>query len=243
MNSHAIHTRNLTRGFGQVRAVDGITLEVPAGIVFGLLGPNGSGKTTFIRLLLGLLAPDAGSAEVFGLDTRRDADAIRERCGVLLEHNGLYERLTAEQNLDLFGRFWRLPAAPRRDRIREVLTQFGLYDRRDDIVAGWSRGMKQKLAIARAMLHRPALLFLDEPTAGLDPLAARALRQDLARLAAAEGITVFLTTHNLVEAEQLCAQLAMIRDGRVLAAGPPASLRGARLSLEDAFVEMMEMPS
>lgn len=156
--SYAFRTSGLTRGFTtressvaqEVRAVEDLTLEVPAGIVFGFLGPNGAGKTTTIRLLLGLLEPSAGSAEVLGFDTRRDADRIRERTGALLEHSGLYERLSAYDNLDFFARIWRMPAGERRARIREMLEQFGLWARRDDSVSTWSRGMKQKLAVARA---------------------------------------------------------------------------------------------
>jgi len=219
-----IRTRALTRTFGETRALDGLTLEVPRGVVFGFLGPNGSGKTTTIRLLLGLLEPTSGTAEVLGHDTGRGAPAIRERCGALLEHAGLYERLTAAENLELFGRFWRLAPGARRARIEELLCGLGLWERRNDVVDGWSRGMKQKLAIARALLHRPELVFLDEPTAGLDPLAAAALRDQIAALAAREGVTVFLTTHNLAEAERLCAQVGVVRGGRLLAVGPPAQL-------------------
>jgi ABC-2 type transport system ATP-binding protein len=243
MSSSAIRTDDLTRDFGPVRALDGVTLDVPAGIVFGLLGPNGSGKTTLIRLLLGLIEPDRGRATVLGHDPRSAGQAVRERCGVLLEHCGLYERLTAEQNLDMFARFWRLEPGARRGRIHEVLAQLELWDRRADIVGTWSRGMKQKLAIARAMLHRPTLVFLDEPTAGLDALAARTLREDLARLASSGGATVFLTTHNLAESERLCAKVAVIRRGQIVADGSPAALRGARASLEDAFLDLMETSS
>src|SRR5690349_5023414 len=203
MPAFAIRTQYLTRDFGAVRAVNHLDLEVPSGTVFGFLGPNGSGKTTTIRLLLGLLAPTDGRAEVLGLDTRSDPAKIRERCGALLEYSGLYERLSAEDNLEFYGRAWRMPAGERKARIRELLSAIGLYERRKEIVLEWSRGMKQKLAIARAMLHRPALIFLDEPTAGLDPLAAVALREDLAALAGREGVTIFLTTHNLAEAEKL----------------------------------------
>lgn len=231
--SYAFRTSGLTRGFTtressvaqEVRAVEDLTLEVPAGIVFGFLGPNGAGKTTTIRLLLGLLEPSAGSAEVLGFDTRRDADRIRERTGALLEHSGLYERLSAYDNLDFFARIWRMPAGERRARIREMLEQFGLWARRDDSVSTWSRGMKQKLAVARALLHRPQLVFLDEPTAGLDPVAAAALREDLAQLAAREGTSIFLTTHNLTEAERLCSFVGVISRGRLLAAGHPDELR------------------
>lgn len=220
-----IRTQHLTRTFGAVRAVDDLTLDVPAGIVFGFLGPNGSGKTTTIRLLLGLLAPTAGQAEVLGYDTVRQADAIRAACGALLEHPGLYERLSAEDNLEFYARAWRLPASDRRARARELLTHLELWDRRREPVGIWSRGMKQKLAVARTLLHRPRLVFLDEPTAGLDPLAAVALRHDLAALAQREGVTVFLTTHNLTDAEKLCACVAVIRQGRLLAVGHPDELR------------------
>lgn len=223
-NATTIRTTSLTRDFPRVRAVDGLALEVPAGIVFGFLGPNGSGKTTTIRLLLGLLEPTSGGAEVLGLDVRTKADVIRARAGALLEHTGLYERLSAVDNLEYYGRIARMPAADRTARIQDLLSQFGLWDRRTETVGAWSRGMKQKLAVARALLHRPPLIFLDEPTASLDPVASAALRDDLARLAAREGVTVFLTTHNLAEAERLCARVAVIREGRLLAVGPPAEL-------------------
>jgi ABC-2 type transport system ATP-binding protein len=147
------------------------------------------------------------------------------RCGALLEHPGLYERLSAQDNLDFYGRAWHVPKRTRADRIRELLTRFGLWDRRDDPVGNWSRGMKQKLAVARAVLHRPDLVFLDEPTSGLDPVATAGLREDLAMLAAQEGVTVFLTTHNLNEAERLCGQVGVISRGRLLAVGSPDELR------------------
>jgi ABC-2 type transport system ATP-binding protein len=228
MTSLAISTNGLCRQFGALHALEDLTVEIPRGIIFGFLGPNGSGKTTTLRLLLGLLDPTSGSAEVLGYDTHTNAAAIRERSGVLLEHCGLYERLTAEDNLDLFGRFWRIAPAARRARIRELLTNLELWDRRGEIVADWSRGMKQKLAIARALLHRPELLFLDEPTAGLDPIAAGALRDHLSQLSASEGVTIFLTTHNLAEAERLCALVGVVRNGRLLAVAPPTQLGTAR---------------
>jgi ABC-2 type transport system ATP-binding protein len=225
MTEAAIRTTDLTRDFGAVRAVDALTLEVPPGIIFGFLGANGAGKTTTINLLLGLLEPSSGQAQVLGFDTRTQGSAIRERSGALLEFSGLYERLTAEDNLDFYGRVWRLSAAERQARIRELLTHVGLYDRRKERVGAWSRGMKQKLAIARVLLHRPALIFLDEPTAGLDPMAAAALRDDLEGLVAREGVTVFLNTHNLPEAERLCQQVGVIRSGKLLTVGSPDALR------------------
>ena len=228
MTELAIRTEALTRDFGAVHAVDTVTLEVPRGAIFGFLGPNGAGKTTMIRLLLGLLDPSAGSAQVLGHDTRTDADRVRERTGALLEHTGLYERLSAWDNLDYFGRIWHLPADDRKARIEELLTRLGLWERRREQVVKWSRGMKQKLAVARTLLHRPSLIFLDEPTAGLDPVAAAALREDLDGLAEREGVTVFLTTHNLSEAEKLCDQVGVIRRGRLIAVGPPRELREQR---------------
>jgi ABC-2 type transport system ATP-binding protein len=225
MMNDAIETNHLSRHFGAVKAVENMDLVVPKGIVFGFLGPNGAGKTTTIRLLLGLLEPTQGSARVLGLDTQTQAEYIRVKCGALLEHTGLYERLTAEENLEYYTRIWHLPRTQSRDRIKELLTHLGLYDRRKEPVSRWSRGMKQKLAVARALLHKPELLFLDEPTAGLDPVAAAALRDDLASLAHREGVTVFLTTHNLAEAEKLCQQVGVIRQGRLLATGSVAEMR------------------
>jgi ABC-2 type transport system ATP-binding protein len=220
-------------------------LEVPTGIVFGLLGPNGAGKTTLIRLLLGLLEPTSGSARVLGLDVRTGSSAIRERTGALLEHTGLYERLSAADNLEFHARAHGLSRAARRDRIDELLRHFGLFDRRRDVTGRWSRGMKQKLAIARAMIHRPSLLFLDEPTNGLDPIAAGALRDDLRSLVSRERVTVFLTTHNLAEAEALCTTIAVLRSGRLIAMGTPQQLRSDRggASLEQAFRELVQEAS
>jgi ABC-2 type transport system ATP-binding protein len=229
MTKFAISTDRLTRDFdseaGPIRAVDNLSLEVPAGIVFGFLGPNGAGKTTTLRLLLGLLEPTAGGAEVLGFDTLGQAEQVRTACGALLEHTGVYEQMSAEDNLEFYGRIWRLPRAERQARIKELLSHIGLWERRKDPVSKWSRGMKQKLALARTLLHRPALIFLDEPTAGLDVQSAVEVRNDLAALAAREGVTVFLTTHNMTEAEKLCSQVAVIRDGGLVALGHPDELR------------------
>jgi len=218
----------LIREFGSVRAVDRISIEVPAGSIYGFLGPNGAGKTTTIRLLLGLLEPTAGEAEVLGQDVRTGSQHIRERSGVLLESDGLYLRLTARQNLDYFARISGLDSGSRAARIEELLTAMDLWDRRDGRVADFSKGMRQKLALARAFLSRPQLLFLDEPTSGLDTPTAVALRQQLVRLAREEGVTVFLTTHNLLEAEKVCDRVAVIRRGRLLAEGGPEEIHGSR---------------
>jgi ABC-2 type transport system ATP-binding protein len=222
----AIVVEGLGRRFGQVRAVEDLTFEVPRGTLFGFLGPNGAGKTTTINLLLGLLEPSSGRVEVLGLDPVADGDAVRARTGAVLEHPGIYEHLSAWENLEFYGRVARLPAEERRARMRELLEAMGLLDRRDEKAGSWSRGMQQRLALARALLHRPPLLFLDEPTAGLDVLTANAVRQDLVTLAAAGGTTIFLTTHNMVEAERVCSRVAVIRAGRLVALGSPDELRG-----------------
>jgi ABC-2 type transport system ATP-binding protein len=224
MSEPIIRTEHLSRSFGAVKAVDDLSLEVPAGIVFGFLGPN-AGKTTTIHLLLGLITPDQGQAWVQGYDIRTQAAEIRNHSGALLEFAGLYERMSAEDNLDLYGRIYKMPTAERQRRTKELLTHLDLWDRRKDRVGTWSRGMKQKLAVARALFHRPPLVFLDEPTAGFDPVAAAALRTDLANLVAQEGATVFLNTHNLSEAEKLCGQVGVIREGKLLTVGNPDELR------------------
>jgi ABC-2 type transport system ATP-binding protein len=205
--------------------VDSLSIEVPRGIIFGFLGPNGAGKTTTINLLLGLLEPTSGHAEVLGLDPWQRGDAVRARTGAVLEHTGVYEALTAEDNLEFYARAWHVPPGERRERIQELLSAMGLWERRRDKAGTWSRGMQQRLALARALLHRPTLAFLDEPTAGLDVLAATAVRDDLAELAGRDGTTIFLTTHNMAEAERLCGLVAVIRAGRLVAMGSPAELR------------------
>ena len=217
----AISTSELSRDFPGVRAVDALTLEVPRGSIFGFLGRNGAGKTTTIRLLLGLIEATRGTARVLGFDPETESRKIRARSGVLLESPGLLERLTAEENLDIYGRIGRLTKAERAARSEELLKRIGLWERRREPVKEWSRGMRQRLAIARALIHEPELIFLDEPTAGLDPVSAVDVRNDLLRLADISGVTVFLTTHNLAEAERLCDQVAIVRSGRLLSVGAP----------------------
>lgn len=228
--THAIEMSGLTRDFPGVRAVDSLDLNVPRGSIFGFLGRNGAGKTTTIRLLLGLIRPSAGQARVLGFDAATESHQIRSRSGVLLESSGLIERLTAEQNLELYGRIARLPKSVRKTRVRELLDRIGLWERRGESVKDWSRGMRQRLAIARALIHRPSLIFLDEPTAGLDPVSAAEVRKDLLRLADRSRVTVFLTTHNLAEAERLCDQVAVVREGTLLSVGAPSEI-GARHTL------------
>ena len=227
MATNAIEIKELRRDFGEIRALDGLSLEVPAGTVFGFLGPNGAGKTTTIRLLLGLLEPTSGSARVLGYNTQTQAEQVRACTGALLENTGVYEQLSVEDNLEFYGRAYRMGTAERRARIQELLGEMGLWERRKQRAGDWSRGMRQKLALARAMLHQPQLVLLDEPTAGLDVEAAVAVRAELVALAEREGVTIFLTTHNMGEAEKICSRVAVIRRGRLVAVGHPDELRAS----------------
>lgn len=227
MTGIAFSTDRLTREFGSLRALDELNVIVPEGVIFGYLGPNGSGKTTTINLLLGLLEPTSGSATVLGCDTRTEGDRIRAQVGAVLQDPGVYDELTALENLYFFGRAARMAPADIEARSKELLGGMELWDRRHERPEGWSRGMRQKLALARAMLHRPRLLFLDEPTDGLDVMAAAGVRDSLKALAQAEGVTIFLTTHDMSEAERLCQSVAVIRAGRLVTVGSP-ELLGAR---------------
>ncbi|MGB0652725.1 MAG: ABC transporter ATP-binding protein [Thermoplasmatota archaeon] len=223
MGDAAVDLQGVARSFGDIRAVDGLDLTVEEGSVFGLLGPNGAGKTTTLHLMLGLLRPDAGSLRVLGRDVATDAPAVRMRCGVLLEHDGLYERLNAHRNLSYFGAQYGLEGQVLERRIEDALDRAGLAGRGGDLVATYSRGMKRRLAVARAFLHRPELVILDEPTSGLDPQKAVELRAFI-REQVEDGVTVLLSSHNLREAEQMCDQVAILRDGRKLLQGPPGRL-------------------
>lgn len=220
----AIQTDKLTYDFGSLRAVDNLTIEVSAGTIYGFLGPNGAGKTTTINLLLGLLVPTIGNASVLGFDVRKQGDMIRGNVGALLEYTGLYEQLNAVDNLRFYGKIWKIAPIELDNRIKELLIHMRLWDRRTEKVVKWSKGMKQQLALARSLLHHPRLLFLDEPTAGLDVMAAAAIHTDLLSITEKEGMTIFLTTHNLAEAEKLCQDVAFINQGKLLAIGKPDEL-------------------
>ena len=220
----ALRATGLGRRFVDRWAVRDVTLEVQRGEVLGLLGPNGAGKTTTVRMLTALIEPSEGTAAVDGLDVVHDADAVRARVGILTETPGLYDKLSATANLDFFGRLYGLPPAVRAERIERYLRLFGLWDRRRDVAGTFSKGMKQKLAIARALLHDPAVVFLDEPTAALDPEAAFIVREAIEELRRA-GRTIVLATHNLDEADRLCDRIAFIRGG-LLRIDSPARLRG-----------------
>jgi len=220
-NSEAIVAEGLVRRFGEVTAVDGLSLEIHAGEVFGLLGHNGAGKTTTVRLLNGVLAPHGGSALVLGLDPTKDGPALRRRTGVLTENPALDERLTARENLSYYADLYGVPRSRVPERVEELLRELG---RADEPVGGYSKGMKQRLALARALLHEPVLLFLDEPTAGLDPVAAREVHGLIRELSRVEGRTVVLCTHNLIEAQRLCHRVAVLERGKLVALGMPEEL-------------------
>ncbi len=218
-----VRTDRLTKRFGSLVAVDGLDLEVREGEVFGFLGPNGAGKTTTLRLLCALIAPTSGRAEVAGWRLGRDDAKIRAAVGILTEQPGLYERQSAWDNLRFYATLYGLGTATARSQVERFLRLMGLWERRDEAVATFSRGMKQKMAIARAALHEPRILFLDEPTTGLDPDAAKTVREFIVALRG-EGRTVFLCTHNLDEADRLCDRIAFFRH-RVIRIDTPDELR------------------
>lgn len=220
-----IEIENLTRRFGATTAVDGLTLRIGEGEVFGLLGPNGAGKTTTVRMLACLISPSAGQARVAGhrIGDPAGAREIRKLVGLLPEEAGLYPNLTAYQTLDFFGRLYQIPGPRRAERIERLLDRLGLLDRRDDPVGTFSKGMRQRLAIARALVHDPPVLFLDEPTANLDPEGTRAVREFLLELRA-DRRTIVLNTHLLEEADRVCDRVGVLRTG-LLAVGRPDELR------------------
>lgn len=220
-NGPIIQTINLSRSFGDILAVDRISVSINPGEVFGLLGPNGAGKTTIVRMLAALLEPTSGEAYVAGFQIGKEDQKIRRQIGYLPEAPGLYDALTAEQNLAFFGAMYGVEEISR--QIKRYLEMLGLWNRRYEPVATFSKGMRQKLAIARALLHEPEVLFLDEPTSGLDPQAARLVREFIVELSG-EGRTIILCTHNLDEADRLCDRVAVV-NGHLLALDSPKVLR------------------
>ncbi len=219
-----IEAFDLTRRFGTFTAVSQVSLRVPDGAILALLGPNGAGKTTTIRMLSGLLAPTEGNATVAGYDIRREPDAVRACVGLVTDVPGLFEQMKVPAYLDFFGSIYGLSTIERTRRIDELLEFFDLATHRKEKMAGFSKGMKQKVALARALIHEPAILFLDEPTSGLDPLAARSVRELILGLKHSNR-SIILCTHDLDEAERLADQVAIIRQGRIVALDTPSTLR------------------
>ncbi len=213
-----IETQNLTKYFGNFRAVGDVTLEVEAGQVLAMLGPNGAGKTTTVRMLTSILEPTSGWARVAGYDVVRQPEYVRSAVGVLTEQHGLYERMKGIEYLDFFGQVYKIPAAMRKKRAYDLMIRFGLGDALDKRLGEYSKGMKQKLALVRAMLHDPQVLLLDEPTSAMDPQSAKQVRDAILELRA-EHRTFLITTHNLTEAQTLADSIAIIRHGRIIAQG------------------------
>ena len=239
--SPTIVAANLTKRFGKVAAVDDVSLEVGAGEVFGFLGPNGAGKTTTIRMLTGLVRPTSGSALVAGFDVAAEPREVKRRVGYLAETPYLYGKLTGREFLAFMGGLYEVPGAQARSRAERLLQLFELADKADDLAETYSHGMRQKLALAGALIHQPQVLFLDEPTSGLDPRSARRVKDLLVALVA-RGHTVFLSTHVLEIAEHLCHRVGIIDRGRVVATGTLAELRlqarAEAVSLEDIFLQL-----
>ncbi|TFG34882.1 ABC transporter ATP-binding protein [Candidatus Thorarchaeota archaeon] len=217
----------LTKNFDEIRAVDHMELNVPKGSIYGLLGPNGAGKSTTIRLLCTLLRPDEGSARVSGFDIIESPVNVREITGVLPEEGNhtLYQTLSAYDNLDYFGRLYDVPEAEIPERIEELLTFMGLWERKDDPAGELSTGNRQRLALCRALLHKPKVLLLDEPTSALDPVAAKRVRELILSLSEKYGQTFFINSHNLAEVQRICDRIAIIDEGKIILSGDMKELR------------------
>ncbi|HJS29966.1 MAG TPA: ABC transporter ATP-binding protein [Anaerolineales bacterium] len=235
----SIETEGLTKQFGETLAVKDLSVQIYQGEIFGFLGPNGAGKTTTIRILTSLIAPSSGSARVAGFDLGREDRQIRRSVGILTETPGLYDQLSAERNLSFFARLYEVKDVP--GQVEHYLRMLGLWDRRQESVGTFSKGMRQKLAIARALLHEPRLVFLDEPTSGLDPAAARLVRDFILSLKR-EGRTIVITTHNLDEADRLCDRIAVFQT-RLIALDTPAALRAGLFGRSVVFhLKSLEAP-
>jgi ABC-2 type transport system ATP-binding protein len=221
-----IEAENISKRFGTLTALDNLSFSVDSGEIFGLLGPNGSGKTTTVRILSCLISPSEGHARVAGFDIIKEPLKVREMVGVLTENPGIYDRLTALENMEFFAEAYGLKdQAKRSARVKELLEFFDLWDRRGDKVGLFSKGMRQKLAIAKALVHNPQVVFLDEPSSGLDPRAAKDIRDLMEKMSRQEKHTIVLCTHNLEEAERLCSRVMIIRRGAAIATGSISDLQ------------------
>jgi ABC-2 type transport system ATP-binding protein len=235
-----IHVSNLSKTFGDLKAVDGVSFDVQAGEIFAFLGPNGAGKTTTIQMLTTLLRPTAGQIALDGIDPVARPLEVRKRFGIVFQDPSLDQELTAWENLDIHGVLYHVPRRVRVERIQTLLTLFELWDRRDAFVKTFSGGMKRRLEIARGFLHTPKILFLDEPTLGLDPQSRNQLWTHVKHLNETEKVTVFLTTHYMDEADRVAQRVAVIDHGRIVAQGTSAELKAqtGTDSLEAAFLAL-----
>ncbi len=223
-----IETKELTKSFGkenEIVAVDSLTLQVDAGEVFGFVGPNGAGKTTTMKMLIGLLEPSSGSGRVAGFDIVREVIRIREVTGVLPEPAGYYDNLTARQNLRFYGKLYDIEEKRREERVVELLELVGLGHAIDQKIGGFSTGMLKRFGLAQALINEPSILFLDEPTSGIDPLGAQEMRDLVRRLKLERGVTVFLSSHSMTEVEEICDRIGVISRGRLIAVGTVEELR------------------
>lgn len=220
----AIVAQNLRKSFGAVTAVDNVSITIPEGSIFGFLGPNGAGKTTTIRMITGVLIPDAGSVQILGTDVQKDPLTAKLKIGVIPENSTVYSDLSAEQNIIISGKFYGMDGQTLKKRAGEILGRLGLSDRKDDLVRTFSKGMRQRISIACAIVHSPPVLILDEPTTGLD-VYSRRLVLDTIREMNSEGSTILLTTHNIEEANTLCSMISVINRGRIVATESPERLK------------------
>jgi ABC-2 type transport system ATP-binding protein len=236
----AIRVEHLVKTFGDVTAVDDVSFEVRTGEIFAFLGPNGAGKTTTIRMLTTLLRPTSGSLTLDGLDPVTQRDDVRRRIGVVFQDPSLDQDLTAWENMEIHGVLYGVPSGVRRERTEQLLQLFELADRRKDLVKTFSGGMRRRLEIARGLLHTPKVLFLDEPTLGLDPQSRNQMWNHVQHLNATDGVTVFLTTHYMDEADRVANRIAVIDHGRIVAIGSPSELKECTGtgSLEEAFLAL-----
>ncbi len=237
MSVPIIKAERLSKIFGSIRAVDSLNVEIKESEIFGLLGPNGAGKTTTIRLLTSMLKPTSGYATVDNLDIVQDGDLIRERVGLLTELPSLYERMTVRHNLEFFARIYGVKKGHIPERIENILDLFDLEEKIDQTAGTLSRGQKQKVAIARSMIHDPDILFLDEPTASLAPESAKVVREQILKLAKKEKRTFFINSHNLAEVERLCTKVGILNRGKLVALDSPSNLRKL-LSSEIPIIKM-----
>jgi ABC-2 type transport system ATP-binding protein len=235
-----IRAEEVTRKFGDLTAVDRVSFEVAAGEIFAFIGPNGAGKTTTIRMLTTLLAVTSGKLEIDGLDPAKQKHEVRRRVGLVFQDPSLDPELTAWENMDLHGALYDIARKSRRERSEALLTTFDLWQRKDSVVREFSGGMRRRLEIARSMLHTPKVLFLDEPTLGLDPQSRNQLWQHVKKLNREDGVTVFLTTHYMDEADRAASRIAIIDHGRIAAIGTSAELKQQTRTetLEDAFIAL-----